>query len=67
MSETLLAQGQVTALAGEAYRGVRQRFHALLLELSAEPVHAAILTSEFSNFYRSLPQGQRLEPGSCQP
>lgn len=61
MSETLLAKGQVTALAGEAYRGVRQRFHALLLELSAEPVHAAILTSEFSNFYRSLPQGQRLD------
>ena len=60
MSETVLAQGQIIALGGEAYRGVRQRFHTLLLQLLTDPVKAALLTSEFSNFYRSLPDGQYL-------
>ena len=60
MNATLLAQGQIIALGGEAYRGVRQRFHSLLLQLLTDPVKAALLTSEFSNFYRSLPDGQYL-------
>ena len=60
MSEAVLAQGQIIALGGEAYRGVRQRFHTLLLQLLTDPVKAALLTSEFSNFYRSLPDGQYL-------
>lgn len=61
MSITVLAEGQLIALGGDTYRGVRQRFHHLLLELRLEPVKAALLTSEFSNFYRSLPDGQYLD------
>ena len=60
MKESILARGQIIALGGEAYRGVRQRFHSLLLQLNIDSIQAALLTSEFSNFYRSLPNGEYL-------
>lgn len=60
MKESILARGQIIALGGEAYRGVRQRFHSLLLQLNIDSIQAALLTSEFSNFYRSLPNGEQL-------
>ena len=52
MTATWLAQGDVVVLAGETYRGVRHRVHALLLEILDEPIQAGILTTQFSNFYR---------------
>lgn len=61
MAELILARSEVLALPGEAYRGVRQRFYALVLELCAQPVIASLLASQFSNFYRSLHDGERVE------
>lgn len=61
MAELTLASSQVRALPGDAYRGVRQRFYSLALELCAEPVVAAVLASQFSNFYRSLEEGESIE------
>ncbi|MFZ9148422.1 MAG: SpoIIE family protein phosphatase [Vulcanococcus sp.] len=61
MSPTLIAKGKATVLDGETYRGVRQRFHELVLELLKSPQQAALLCCEFSNFYRSLEEGEQLD------
>lgn len=61
MTETVLARTDVVVLSGEAYRGARQRFYHLILELLAEPITAALLTSQFSDFYRGLAEGDRFE------
>lgn len=61
MTDSMLAQGDVVVLAGETYRGVRQRVHALLLEILNEPIQAGILTTQFSNFYRSRPPGENFQ------
>ena len=61
MSQIVLAQGKAIVLDGETYRGVRQRFHDLVNELLHSPQQAALLSCDFSNFYRSLDQGEQLE------
>ena len=59
MTETVIASTEIVVLEGEAYRGARQRFHNLLLELLKEPITAGVLASQFSNFYRGLREGDR--------
>lgn len=58
MAELTLASTELVALSGDAYRGARQRYHSLLLQLDEKPVVAAILASQFSDFYRSLNEGE---------
>jgi sigma-B regulation protein RsbU (phosphoserine phosphatase) len=61
VAKGVLAKTTVVALPGEAYRGARKRFHNLVLELLVEPITAALLTTQFSNFYRGLKEGVRFD------
>jgi sigma-B regulation protein RsbU (phosphoserine phosphatase) len=61
MAEIILARTELVALPGEAYRGARQRYFNLVLELCQQPLVASLLASQFSDFYRSLITGEKLE------